>query len=141
MTFDDWVPVIFRPVQMTDPGANGSTRSTDGAGAIVASISREIVSFYVEYHGRGPTRARTVWREGLVVCVLEDVFGKAEQILVDAGRFEQVRHHRQAVHETLEPLLRDTVEAATGHEIQACLGQVAPDGSAVEVFVLGSRIL
>lgn len=39
--------------QLQDPVA------TDGAGAIMATISREIVDVYAEYFGRGPTKAKT----------------------------------------------------------------------------------
>lgn len=125
---------------MSDLTQHDSVRNKDGSGALVATISREIVGIYSKFHGRGPAKAKTVWRDGIVVCVLEEAFGRPEQILVEGGRFAQVRDHRQALHETLEPLLRATIEATTGHRVEACLGQVEPDGVAVEVFVLGERL-
>ncbi len=108
--------------------------------AIIATISRQIVALYVEYHGRGPTRAKTIWHEGLATCVLEDVFNRSEEVLIDGGRFDQVRRHRDALHEAIEPLLRERIEAATGHRVESCLSQITPDGIAVEVFVLGGRL-
>jgi uncharacterized protein YbcI len=112
----------------------------DGAGAIVATISREIVGIYVEYYGRGPTKAKTTWRDDLVVCVLEDVFNRAERVLVDGGRFEQVRINRQAFQDEIEPLFREAIERATDRRVETVLSQVNDRGMAVEVFILGPSL-
>jgi uncharacterized protein YbcI len=125
---------------MSQRAGQESVRSTDGTGAIVATISRQIVALYVEYHGRGPTKAKTMWRDGIVTCLLEEVFSRSERVLVDGGQFDQVRRHREALHEALEPLLRNAIEVTTGHRVEACLGQTSADGVAVEVFVLGDRL-
>jgi uncharacterized protein YbcI len=115
-----------------DPFAGAEERP----GAIIAAISREIVGFYSRHHGRGPTKAKTVWREGLVVCALEEVFNRTERTLVEAGRFEQVRSNRQAIAETLAPAMCAAIEQQTGRRVESCLSQVSPDDLAVEVFVL-----
>jgi uncharacterized protein YbcI len=118
------------------------TRSTseaaasDSSGAVVATISRQIVKIYSEYFGRGPTKAKTFMRDDLVVCVLGDVFTRAEQLLVDAGRFPQVREHRQAFQDEVEPIFRAVIEEIAGRQVQAFLSQVSKDGVAVEVFIL-----
>lgn len=125
---------------MLDQTGHDSVRGTDRAGAIVADISREVVGIYTRFFGRGPTKAKTLWRDGVVICVLEEVFGRPEQILIDGGRFTQVRDHRQALHETIEPLLRAAIEGTTGYRVEACLGQVGIRGVAVETFVLGDRL-
>jgi uncharacterized protein YbcI len=109
----------------------------ESSGAIVAAISREIVGIYAEYYGRGPTKARTVWREDIIACILEDAFTRPERILVDGGRFEQVRLNRQAFKDQIAPLFRERIEAVTGREVTACLSQVKEDGMAAEIFVLG----
>lgn len=103
---------------------------------IVADISREIVGIHAGHFGRGPTKAKTVWRDDVVVCILEEIFTRSEQVLVDAGRFEQVRSNRQAFQEAIEPLLRQVVEQATGCRVRAFLNQVSADGIACEVFLL-----
>ncbi len=108
----------------------------DGSGTVVAAISRRIVGIYAEYYGRGPTKAKTHWRDDVVVCVFEDVFTRAERILVDGGRFDQVRLNRQAFQDEIEPLFRDAVEVATMRSVKACLSQVNANGVAAEVFVL-----
>ncbi|MBS1861139.1 MAG: DUF2294 family protein [Actinobacteria bacterium] len=103
---------------------------------VVADISREIVRVYAHHFGRGPTKAKTVWREDLVVCVLEDIFTRSEQVLVDSGNFDQVRSNRQAFQDAVQPLLRQIVEQATGEVVRSFLSQVNGDGVATEVFLL-----
>lgn len=34
----------------------------------VADISREIVRLHSRLYGRGPTRAKTIWRDEIVTC-------------------------------------------------------------------------
>jgi len=106
-------------------------------GSIVAEISREIVRIHAQYYGRGPTRAKAVWRHDIVVVVLEEIFTRAEEVLVDAGRFDQVRSSRQAFQDEIEPLFKQSVELATGRPVRAFLSQVTEEGIASEVFVLG----
>jgi uncharacterized protein YbcI len=112
----------------------------DRGEALVAVISREIVRIHARYYGRGPTKAKTVWRDEIVTCVLQDIFTKAERLLVESGRFEQVRAHRVAFQDEVEPLFRNCVEAATGRRVESFLSQVSIDGAASEVFVLGGAI-
>jgi uncharacterized protein YbcI len=112
----------------------------EASGAIVAAISREIVGIYAEYYGRGPTRAKTLWREEVITCILEDSFTRAERVLVDGGRFEQVRLNRQAFQDEIEPLLRETIQRVTGRRVETCLSQINRDGVAAEVFVLGPHL-
>ena len=108
-------------------------------GPLGAAISREIVQIYARYYGRGPTKAKSVRRNDIVVVVLEEIFTKAELVLVHAGRFDQVRSHRQAFQDEIEPLFRQVVEQATSRPVRAFLSQVSGDdnGIASEVFVLG----
>jgi uncharacterized protein YbcI len=104
---------------------------------MVAAISREVVGIYAEYFGRGPTKAKTMWREDIVTCILEDAFTRAERVLVDGGRFDQVRLSRQAFQDQIEPLFRETIERVTGRPVLSCLSQINRDGVAAEIFVLG----
>ena len=106
------------------------------AGSIVAEISREVVRIHAQYYGRGPTKARAIWRHDVVAVIREEIFTKAEEMLVEAGRFEQVRSHRQAFQDQVEPLFRNIVEQATGRSVYAFLSQVSEEGVASEVFVL-----
>jgi uncharacterized protein YbcI len=129
-------------VRALDPEeGNGENMSDNGKSIqaeipIVAQISRDIVHVHARFYGRGPTRAKTIWRDEIVVCVLEDIFTKAELLLIDAGRFSDVRLNRQAFQDEVEPLLRAMVESATGRRVKSFLSQVAIDGAASEVFRL-----
>jgi uncharacterized protein YbcI len=105
-------------------------------GSIVAEISREIVRIHARYYGRGPTKAKAIWRHDVVVVILEEIFTKAEHVLLEAGHFQQVRSHRQAFQDQVEPLFCQVVEQATGRQVRAFLSQVTQEGVASEVFVL-----
>ncbi len=112
----------------------------EGLGSVVAAISRNIVKIHSRFYGRGPTKAKTIWRDNIVCCVLEDVFTKAERLLVEGGHFEQVRSHRIAFQEQVEPLLCRAVEMSTHHYVDAFFGQINREGRACEVFVLGEDV-
>jgi uncharacterized protein YbcI len=112
-------------------GADPATHTS-----VVADISREIVKAHAQYYGRGPTKARTVWKEDLIVVILEDIFTRAERTLVDAGHFDQVRSTRQAFQDEVEPLFRQLIEQSSGRKVRSFLSQVNPDGVAAEIFVL-----
>ncbi len=105
-------------------------------GSIVAEIAREVVGIYAQYYGRGPTKAKAVWRNATVTVILEEVFTKAEVVLVEAGKFESVRANRQAFQDEVEPLFRAAIERATGKRVRSFMSQVSPEGIAAEVFVL-----
>jgi uncharacterized protein YbcI len=107
------------------------------SGSLVAQISRDIVRVHSQFYGRGPTKSKTIYREGVVTCILGEIFTKAEATLVRAGQFEQVRASRQAFQDTVEPLLRQAVEEATGRRVLAFFSQVSEEDYAAEVFVLG----
>jgi uncharacterized protein YbcI len=104
--------------------------------SLVAEVSREIVQIYARYYGRGPTKAKTVYHGDLILTVLEEIFTKAEVVLVEAGQFRQVRTHRQAFQDEVEPLFCRVVEEVTGRKVRAFLSQVTEEGIASEVFVL-----
>jgi uncharacterized protein YbcI len=114
-------------------------KSDPVSGSIIAEISREVVRVHARFYGRGPTKARAIWRNDIVVVILEEIFTKAETLLVEAGSFEQVRLHRQAFQDQVEPLFRNVVEQATGRSVRSFLSQVSEEcgGIASEVFVLG----
>ena len=68
--------------------------------------------------------------------MLQDVFTKAEQVLVDGGRFEDVRANRTAFQDEVAPLFCGAVEATAGRRVGSFLSQISIDGVACEVFVL-----
>jgi uncharacterized protein YbcI len=112
-----------------------SSGPTDGA-RIDSDISRELVRIHAHYYGRGPTRSKTYLHEEIVLCILGEIFTPSEQMLIEAGRFLEVRTNRMAFQDTVEPLMRQAVEQATGRVVTSFLSQISPDGIASEVFVL-----
>jgi uncharacterized protein YbcI len=120
-------------------GPERPTSEETHSGSIVAQVSREIVRIHAQFYGRGPTKAKAVWRGECLVVILEEIFTKAEDLLVRGGHFEQVRAHRQAFQDQVEPLFRQAVETATGRPVRAFLSQVTEEGIAAEVFVLENR--
>jgi len=109
----------------------------DRRGDASARISNQIVAIVKRNLGRGPTRARTVIRGNLVVCLLEDSLTRAERSLADDGRDETVRELRREFQAVMETDLRAAVESVLGRRVIAFMNanHTAPDYMA-EVFVL-----
>lgn len=114
--------------------------SSDGqleGGELLAAVSDAIVRIHKEHYGKGPTKARTLLAEDMVVTRLDDVFTKAERTLVAAGRDEEVRAMRLAFQMELEDDFVGAVERLTGRKVQAFISDLhAQSGMAIELFVL-----
>lgn len=101
------------------------------------AISHAIVAIYKEYLGRGPTEAKTVISDDLVVCVLADSLTKAERTMVEAGEGTMVRDVRRKFQDTMEADAIAAVEQHTGRTARAMLSDHRTDPDmAVEVFPL-----
>lgn len=96
-----------------------------------------MVKIHARYFGRGPTRARTIWRGEAILVILEEIFIRAEETLIEAGHFDQVRQHRQIFQDEVGPLFCQVVEQAVGRPVRSFLSQVARDGIGAEIFLLG----
>jgi uncharacterized protein YbcI len=120
-------------------GGAVESRADSDSGPVVSQISREIVRIHARFYGRGPTRSKTIYRDGIVTCILGNIYTKAEATLVQAGQFEQVRANRQVFQDTVEPLFRQVVEEATGRPTIAFFSQISAEGYAAEVFVLAAE--
>jgi uncharacterized protein YbcI len=90
--------------------------------------------------GRGEgviTRGRTVMQENYLLCVLEDIYTKAERTLIDAGKFDDVQQARNSFQEAMEERFSRAVEELTGRRVVGFLSQVRTDPDiASEVFIL-----
>jgi uncharacterized protein YbcI len=76
-------------------------------------------------------------QENYLLCVLEDIYTKAERTLIDAGRFEEVQQARNAFQETMEERFSRAVEELTGRRVVGFLSQVRADPDiATEIFIL-----
>ncbi len=95
-----------------------------GDGALVAELSREFVKLYVNFYGRGPTKARSYLHADYGVCVLEEVFTTAERTLIDNGSADYVRSGRRRFHDALQAEFIAVVERVTGRRVRVLLGQI-----------------
>ena len=116
-------------------GTSGTEERTPGS--LSAAISNHVVRLFAEYTGRGPTRARTTIRDGVVVCVTEDTLTKAERRLTQEGEGELVVTVRRRFQSTMRDDLVAGVELLTGRRVVAFLSDHdAGADMAAEVFVL-----
>ena len=105
-------------------------------GELNAAISREIVKLYTRFFGRGPTKARSFFRDDTIVVVLEDVMTSAERNLMKAGNPDPVGELRRAFQEAIRPAMTETIERLTGCRVRAFMsGNVTDPDMACEVFV------
>jgi uncharacterized protein YbcI len=122
-----------------DPGASPEGPPSDGRppGALLAQISNAMVRIHKEHWGKGPTKARTIYAEDVVLTRLDEIFTKAERTLVGVGREQEVRNMRIAFQRELEHEFVGAVERLTGRKVQAFISEVhARTNMGVELFVL-----
>src|SRR3954447_7494361 len=106
-------------------------------GPLAADISNIVVRLFREHFGKGPTQAKTILHEDVVVCVLRGGFTQAEKTLYNAGRADIVDEGRRAMQDVFEREMCAHVERLTGRRVEAFLSanHHDPDAS-VEVFLL-----
>jgi len=116
---------------MTSPG------ETLKGGALNAAISNAVVGLLRENVGKGPTKARTIHSDRIVLCVLEDTMTRAEQRLAAHGKEDHVLGTRHAFQEMMQEEMTGAIEALTGRKVVAFMSanHIDPD-LAAEVFVL-----
>ncbi len=107
------------------------------SGEMNAAISSGIVHLLHEHTGRGPTKARTMRHDDVVVCVIEDTLTVGERSLVRGGEADVVLEARRAYQRTMEAAFVGVVEEFSGREVSAFMSanHLDPD-SAVEIFLL-----
>ncbi len=115
----------------TDGNGNGLS------GPVAADISNALVRLVREHFGKGPTQAKTLLHDDVVVTVLRGGFTQAEKTLYKAGRADVVHESRRAMQDVLEREMRAAVERLTGRRVAAFMSanHHEPDAS-VEVFLL-----
>jgi len=139
-------PASARIQTMQSPDGNGGPGlhpltgdgGNDTAGGVLnAEIARAVVRTYREFRGRGPTKARALYRDNIVVVVLQDVMTTSERSLATHGWAGEGLETRRQLHSLMCPALTAAVEDLTGSRVVAVMGDSHqyPDMS-VEVFVL-----
>src|SRR5205085_9385712 len=94
-----------RTITELDPTKLSPTPSAEGpppdgrprGGSLLAQISNAMVRIHKEHWGKGPTKARTIYTEDIVLTRLDEIFTQAETTLIRAGREEEVRNMRIAL--------------------------------------------
>ena len=106
-------------------------------GPLRAAISNEIGHLLHRYTGHGPTQARTVVQDDLVLCLLELTLSKGERSLLCAGHDGVVLNTRALFQDAMRDDLIDVVERLTGRTVIVFMSQnhLEPEVAA-EVFVL-----
>jgi uncharacterized protein YbcI len=95
------------------------------------------VSWWRDYTGRGPTKARTVINHESVLILLGDTLTKGERKLAESGQAHHVLLTRHRFQEVMRDELIEVVEQETGRTVVAFMSDnhINPDVG-VEVFVL-----
>ena len=119
-------------------GLGGDHVGRDGAGGeLNAEIARSVVGIYRHWCGRGPTKARTMFRGNVVVVVLEDALTPAEHSLIADGRADAALDMRRSLHAAMCPSLTTAIAEATGCPVRAVMSDSNGDPDVtVEVFLL-----
>ena len=120
-----------------DPRSTAEAPEHPRGGRLNAEISNRVVHLMAQYTGRGPTKARAIVHDDIVVCLLRDTLTKGERTLVGHGEGETVLASRKAQQRVLREDAVTAVEELTGREVAAFMSDnhIGPD-VAVEVFVL-----
>jgi uncharacterized protein YbcI len=106
-------------------------------GAVLAQVSNTVVGLYKRLYGKGPTKARSYYLDGVVVTVLRGGLTRAETTLVESGKSEVVSRQRQEFQEAVRDEFMSAVGAVLGRPVIGFMSTMhhSPDVS-VEVFVL-----
>ena len=105
--------------------------------SLPAAISRHVVRLFSEYTGRGPTRARTMISDNVIVCVTHDTQTKGERRLVQEGETEMVISVRRKFQRTMREDLVSGIELLTERKVLSFMSDHDADHDyAAEVFVL-----
>jgi uncharacterized protein YbcI len=103
----------------------------------LTEISNAVVQIVRDYTGRGPTKARAMIRDNLVVVLMQETLLKAEHSLINDNKEQLVVTMRRSFQQTMREELSGAVERITGRKVIAFMSDshLEPDYS-VEVFVL-----
>jgi uncharacterized protein YbcI len=109
----------------------------DGEGTLRRDISTAVVGLYKRHYGEGPTRCRTYLHPELVIVVLGGGYSAAEQTLLEAGKWYEVRQARLIWQDSMQAKFVDAIEELTGRKVAAFMSANRQDPDlAVEMFVL-----
>jgi uncharacterized protein YbcI len=106
-------------------------------GDSLLAISNGVVQLHAKRYGHGPTKARTLVADDVVVCRMLEPFTRAEKTLLEAGHSEAVTAMRMAFHDAIRDELVHVVQHAIGQRVAAVTAAIHFDPDIVVVtFVL-----
>ena len=112
----------------------------ESPGAVRLAIANEIVRLLAQLYGRGPTKARTLINDDLVVCRLSEPYTRSELTMLAAGQLDAVRRLRKAFHEHTREAFEAVVERHCRRRVEGFVAEVyAQPHVAVLVFFLKPR--
>ncbi len=109
----------------------------EGDGTLRQDISTAMVGLYKQHFGEGPTRCTTYLHPELVIVVLGGGYSAAEQTLLEAGKWHEVRQARLLWQDSMQAMFVDPIEELTGRTVAAFMSANRQDPDlAVEMFLL-----
>jgi uncharacterized protein YbcI len=111
--------------------------SSSTASELGLRLSRSLIEFYKDLHGRGPTGVRTVLSPELAATAMYGVLTAGERTLVAGGKIAEVEEMRLRTAEVVRPRLIALAEEVLGLEVTASVtGLCVSDDLATEAFLL-----
>jgi len=105
-------------------------------GQALVDLSNAVVRIHKQFHGKGPTKARSHLSQDLLAVVLEGGYTRSEQVLHEHGHDHEVVQSRLAMQSSVEDELRQAVEAILGRSVRSFMSANDPSqGLQVEIFV------
>lgn len=119
-----------------------STGATEEGPALNHAISAAMVELYTEFYDHARTTATTYINYNIVVCVLENILTKGEEVLIADGSRGEVIDGRVAFQTDTEDEFTDAIERLTHRRVVAFMSanQTSP-GVACELFFLDAAPL
>jgi uncharacterized protein YbcI len=118
-----------------------ASRDSLRGGALNAALTDQLVDIQTEYLGRGPTTASSFYHGNTIVTLMHDALTKAEKILAQTGRANDVAEARGLFRRAMEADFRAAVERLTGQKVLAFLSghHIEPDVAAA-IFILDADL-
>jgi uncharacterized protein YbcI len=106
-------------------------------GQLNKAIANAVVRCHRRFIGRGPSRARTIYRDNVIVVIMRDALTFGERSLAATGDQRAVSEMRQHYQQAMRGPLIEAVQHLTGCKVEALMSaaNIEPD-LAAELFVL-----
>jgi uncharacterized protein YbcI len=105
--------------------------------SVRAEISNAMVGLMKDFHGKGPTKAKTFLDDNYVFCVMEGGLTRNEETLIERGHEDLVRTYRLRFQEAMEKPTVEAIQRITGRSVIGYHSQIVFNPErAFEIFVL-----